>query len=201
MDASGESEEAPPSPVGTNASRLQAAVAELTRRSQEILDTAERKAAELLSEAGAEAEAVRQGSRSEAERRAGQRREQDRVAFEQMVAATRAAEAVHSLVAGVQEQLQRTAVALADTTAELERSVELMKGLALARSEQDEEVEVKAPPAQPGPAAGEVSALQRATLLALAGRSREQIARTLRDDYDIEDPNVILDEALGPDTR
>jgi hypothetical protein len=56
-----------------------------------------------------------------------------------------------------------------------------------------------AAPASPPPAAGPPSqeALLHATRLAVAGNDRETIARALRDEHGIADPNPIVDRVLG----
>ena len=52
-------------------------------------------------------------------------------------------------------------------------------------------------PAVASPRPGGGSPLQRATRMAMAGKSRERIARTLSEEFGVDDPTPILDEALG----
>ena len=44
---------------------------------------------------------------------------------------------------------------------------------------------------------GGASPLQRATRMAMAGKSRERIARALSEEFGVEDPTPILEEAMG----
>jgi hypothetical protein len=171
-------------------------VTEAGQRIQQIVDAAERVAADIEADA-----------RTEADRFLGDRiREADRL-FEAR------AEALKEMTAGILEQAE----VLRGEAAALTSRVAQFLEEAGAGDERPARDAAKVAPAQtpapqdkrragPFPAADEEDpdravsedALLRATQMAVAGNSREEIETVLRTEFSVSDPTSVADEILGP---
>jgi hypothetical protein len=176
------------------------------------------------SRGGGEASEVRA---SQAEARAelaeGRLRDADQIASGRITAASQTLMEVREVVAMLHDQLETVTAELAGISTRFENAIEEdpvpregpdSQGGTADRAEassredrsqprdgdganggggspQSTERQVSAQPQAGG------SPLQRATRMAMAGKSRERIARALSEEYGVKDPTPILDEAMG----
>jgi cell division septum initiation protein DivIVA len=183
---------------------LRRSLSEATRRIEEIVDTAERVAAEILADAEAEADRYLDERRREAERLADER---ERTLSEVVASMERRASRLRGEVEGMVGELEAAIARLRGLAApeSSSRPLAAAQGEAALRPPAPYPTE-SAAAAQPGEpevvteARGPEEPLLRATQMAVAGSSREEIERTLVDEFGVSDPGAIVDAVLGAET-
>jgi hypothetical protein len=186
---------------GTQPPSGSAALADMAGRLQQVFDATDRAVAEIQAEAEAEAARYLEQRKAEANRMAEARlREAERVIQERL---RKLADAVAELV----RQAERVKIDIEEMDPQLAPGPSIAStGAGEARPESSDEsgasnVTSIAPPSSPGghgePAALE-EAMLRATQMAVAGSTREEIEVVLRDEYRVLVPAPIVDEILGP---
>lgn len=186
----------PPSPA--TPPPLKRAVLDATDRVQQIIDVAEEAAREVRAEAEREAERIRESARAESDAQVRARMEE---LSERLAPLARRLE-------GVKAEVSLLAV-------EVDSLLQRVRGEDPATSSQPETGGAPAavvhpyprPAASPtgvgeerdGGDAGTEShqALLRATQMVVAGSERTEIERALRDELGVNDPEAIVDQALG----
>lgn len=168
-------------------------LAGVSERVQELLDSAERTAIEIRSEAEA-------ASKRHLEER---REEADRVFGERLRELQRVARSLSTRTSGIWREISSLTLELEEATSRLER---LGGPDPLAATPEGEPEEPPTEPdrlesepiAYPGTAAGAPDrALLRATQMAVAGTDRAEIERMLRTDFGLDDPASVVDEILS----
>lgn len=161
----------------------------------------------------AEIRAAQAEARAElAERRV---RDADDIAAQRVTAASQSLMEVREVVAVLHERLDAATGELAAIATRFEQNVVEKPEVDTAKEAETDGGERRkaADPAQKkrkAPAGGAqdalrgseqphagTSPLERATRMAMAGNSRERIARTLSEEFGVDDPTPILDEAIG----
>ncbi len=169
---------------------------ELGRRIEEILEIAERTAAEIENEAADAARSYADERRREADREFERRRHAaDREAEGRVLAASRLEALLRRKAQEVLTQAQGLAGAAEAVLAALPATGEGQPG---GVGEPEAEVSnAPAPSAAPARDDAPEEALLRAAHLAVAGSSRADIERTLRAEFGIDSPAELVDEILG----
>jgi uncharacterized membrane protein YccC len=167
-----------------------------SERLEAIVEAAEQAAAKVIDDAEEQAQAHLADARAEA---AGE--------FARRIASLAAA--TDSLIAQAEEirrRSDRLLEALEEVRAELE-GAPAGPDPALARSAARSHLSAVAPVEQPAPAVSEPHPVREspagarllATQMAVSGSSRQEIASRLRNGFEIEDADAILDAILGPE--
>jgi hypothetical protein len=168
--------------AGRGPTELADVVANVGERVQEILDAAERIAADIRAEAEAAADRHLRERRQEAER-----------AVEQGV--REFTNLTQSLSVRV-ETLQREASALVEALEQARRS---LVGFAQGVEQRPDAPTPEPPTDTPPPERIPEQATLRATQMAVAGVERTEIEVMLRTEFGVEDPAAVIDRMLGPE--
>jgi hypothetical protein len=189
-DANPDTTDDPNPGIATPATRT---VRELSRRLEEILESAEQAATEIEEEATTAARGYTERRRREADLELEQRlRAVDRETEGRTVAATRLEAVLRRKAQAVLTQAHELASAAETVLALLaEPPEESVGGEAGGRLEEAGTRETRSD------TPSEEAALLRAAHLAVAGRSRSDIELTLRTEFGIDSPEAIVDEILG----
>lgn len=176
-------------------------LADMAGRLQQVFDATDRAVAEIQAEAEAEAARYLEQRKAEADRMADARlREAERVIQERL---RKLADAVAELV----RQAERVKIDIEEMAPRLTPEPSTAStGAGEAKPESPEEsgasnVTSIAPPSSSrghGESAALEEAMLRATQMAVAGSTREEIEVVLRDEYRVLAPGPIVDEILGP---
>jgi cell division septum initiation protein DivIVA len=177
----------------TTAERLEAIVEAAERAAEGVIDDAEEQARRYLSQALAEA---------------------DRIAANRNDGISELIDSLLGQTRSLRQEAERLQASLEGAQARIEGSEPQQR---LEESEESEEPEGPAGPAAPrlravlseGERASESRAARPdsagarllATQMAISGSSREEIARRLRNGFEVEDADAILDAILGPEER
>lgn len=185
-------------PTGATPPPLKRAVLDATDRVQQIIDVAEEAAREVRAEAEREAERIRESARAESDAQLRTRMEE---LSERLAPLTRRLE-------GVRAEVSLLAVEV-DSLLDRVRGEEPASPATSGAGESPAGVvhpypraaqaPTEAPEARDG---GDEStethqALLRATQMVVAGSERGEIERALRDELGVNDPEAIVDQALG----
>ncbi len=169
--------------------RLEAIVESAERAAERVIDEAEEKAGRYFEEARAQAD-------REAEERFGALSGLTDSLLDQASALRRRAEQLEEALRGVREQLESGTT---DATAEDPAGRQRPPHLTAVASP----LEVDAPESEPiaAPTSGGTPAGARllATQMAVSGSSRAEIEARLREGFEIDDTEAILDAILGPE--
>jgi vacuolar-type H+-ATPase subunit H len=167
------------------AERLEAIVEAAERAAESVIDDAETQARRYLAQARAEAD----------------RRSEDRVAeaselidplLEQATSLRHEAERLQATLEAARARIGGVDTPLQPPSEELEAP--RLRAVEAAQAPAEE------PPAEPGPGRADAAGARLlATQLAVSGSSREEIAQRLRNGFEIEDTDAILDAILGPE--
>lgn len=180
--------------VDDAAERLATIVAAAERAAEQVIDDAEERARQIIAQAEAEA------GRLAAERRAGLDASADALAT-QAEAAQREAERLLEVVARTKAEL--AGVAPPPQRPEPASTIRPLHLSAVAPvAAEPEPARVPEPEPAPEPERRPSSAAGArllATQMAVSGSSREEIETRLRNGFEIEDTNAILDAILGPE--
>ena len=179
-------------------SGLRDLVQSITERIEEVLETAERVAAEIQADARAQADRHLRETRSQADDYLQRRRaEVDSKALERR-------SALDASAAELREGQARIRGRAADLAREIDAVLNLLTKLRGATDAQTVAPLVVANPdatplADDSPSSGRLAeeALLRATQLAVAGSGRSEIEERLRSEFDLADPRAVVDEILG----
>jgi cell division septum initiation protein DivIVA len=184
---------------------LRRSLSEATRRIEEIVDTAERVAAEILADAEAEADRYLDERRREAERLADER---ERTLSDLTASLERRASRLRGEIDGMVGELETAIARLRGLAAPAPASGPLAasRGMGAAsrptaysgQSTADTATKSREPEIV-AEARGPEEPLLRATQMAVAGSSRDEIERTLIDEFGVSDPGSIVDAVLGAD--
>jgi hypothetical protein len=200
-----DSPETDPDESEAHSSLTEETLSRVAEQIQEIVDAAERKAADVREQAEAEAEAHVKRRMEEADRAAAAREAAVAPAIEQ----TRAAMSrVRERLTELEAQLSGAAKGVREALGEIEESTALLNE-PIAKESENGDRAPKAPTGRFSAAAreeaegdgteAEPTTLHRAIQMARAGSSREEIGEMLRGEFGVDDPTLILDEALGPE--
>jgi hypothetical protein len=168
------------------AERLEAIVEAAERAAQGVIDDAEAQAHRYLAQARAEADHAAEG-------RVGELSDLLETLLGQAVALRQEAERLQGTLEAARER-----VGVGPDASEEPPQIEPVapRLRAVADAGAPSELSVEAPAAPRGDPAG---ARLLATQLAVSGSSREEIAERLRNGFEIEDADAILDAILGPE--
>ena len=185
-DPTADAERSGSAPAEDGAASLRVAVSRAGERIQEIIDAAERVAAEIRDEAEQQAAAHLQRGRLEA----------DRVVEERESELAELMETVVARVAVVQRELDAFVEALRDSIGRI-----AVPGVTERGSVPSAE-EAKSSGDEEG-SGGQLSsaAVLRLTQMAVAGSDRAELERALRAEFGVADTDTVLDEILGGSSR
>jgi hypothetical protein len=169
------------------AERLEAIVEAAERAAESVIDDAEAQARQYLAQARAEAE------RLEAGRVSGSPELIDSL-LEQVLALRQDAERLQATLEEAKAKAEAGGRLEPELVEQLEQREE--RGAPRLRAVDSEEAPASNPEEKRSDAAG---ARLLATQLAVQGSSREEIEQRLRNDFEIEDSDAILDAILGPE--
>lgn len=187
----------------SDASGLRRSMSEASRQIDEIIDVAEGIAAEIQADARSEADRYMEERRHEADELLGER-----------------TETLGELSGTLLEHAEQLAAQTREMTTALDRAVEGIRAASVplepdrvSESSEPEPADAAldpdpvpdASPPDAEPAAAEdggpsEEALLRATQMAIAGNSREEIEDALRDEYGIDDADAVVEGVLGAET-
>jgi cell division septum initiation protein DivIVA len=174
------------------AERLEAIVEAAERAAESVIDDAEAQARRYLAQARAEAE--RQSSD-----RAGELSQLIDTLLGQAIALQRDAERLQVTLEVARDRALGEPGEEEQEEAEPPRIDRAPVPRLRAVDEPEARPEAPAEPAAPVPQADPAGARLLATQLAVSGSSREEIAERLRNGFEIEDTDAILDAILGPE--
>jgi DNA repair exonuclease SbcCD ATPase subunit len=193
------------------------AAASAAERLRAIVEAAERSAAELEAAAREEAERVRSGAEREADEQIARVREAGERLMERADAIEREldqlAEGLRTSIAALVESVRRSAETLGGELEELRAELARARG-GEARGESPPAPTDAVPPGQPRPAAieeataeplqasepaaaGPEGARVIALNMALRGASREETASYLAENFELDDPDALLDDVYA----
>jgi len=177
----------------TTAERLEAIVEAAERAAESVIDDAEAQARRYLAQAQTEADRL-------AESRTAELSDLIETLLGQALSLRREAESLQATLEEARARIHREPETEQPTPAEIEDSEELEQPEAQPaprlRAVVFEEAPGAAESARRSDAAG---ARLLATQMAISGSSREEIAHRLRNGFEIEDTDAILDAILGPE--
>jgi hypothetical protein len=179
----------------TTAERLEAIVEAAERAAESVLDDAEAQARRHLAQARAEAERIGEGSVSDLAETIDSLLVQAMSLREEAERLLASLEAAKARVFAVETE---SPVRAAEEPQEAEREAPRLRAVTTAPAEEAPAEEAPAPEleAKRSDAAG---ARLLATQMAVEGSSREEIEQRLRNRFEIEDADGILDAILGPE--
>ncbi|HWO82754.1 MAG TPA: hypothetical protein VNM38_03060 [Solirubrobacterales bacterium] len=177
------------------AERLEAIVEAAERAAESVIDDAEAQARRYLAQARAEADRMAVG-------RAGELGDLIETLLGQAVSLRREAERLQGTLEEARERIEPGEAPPADARQRHDLAEE---------QESEETPRLRAVPVEDAPAAAPAQPPERssdgpgarllATQMAVSGSSREEIAERLRNGFEIEDVDAILDAILGPEER
>lgn len=177
------------------AERLEAIVEAAERAAESVIDDAEAQARRYLAQARAEADRMAVG-------RVGELGDLIETLLGQAISLRRDAERLQTTLEEARERIEPGGAPPAEARQEPELAEE---------QEPEETPRLRAVPVEDGPAPAPEPPPERssdapgarllATQMAVSGSSREEIAERLRNGFEIEDADAILDAILGPEER
>jgi cell division septum initiation protein DivIVA len=170
------------------AERLEAIVEAAERAAQGVIDDAEAQARRYLAQARGEAERVAEG-------RADELSDLVETLLDQAVALRQEAERLQATLEAARERIDPGPAAREGAPAQVE-AVAAPRLRAVDAPDAPPEAERESSAGRQADPAG---ARLLATQLAVSGSSREEIAERLRNGFEIEDTDAILDAILGPE--
>ncbi len=169
------------------AERLEAIVEAAERAAESVIDDAETQARRYLAQARAEAERMNEG-------RAGELGDLIETLLGQAISLRQEAERLQVTLEAARERIEPGEPPEPDEPREPGGPEETPRLRAVP-------VEGGPPPDPPGRSPDAPGARLLATQMAVSGSSREEIAERLRNGFEIEDADAILDAILGPEER
>jgi hypothetical protein len=169
--------------------------ADTAERLEAIVEAAERAAESVIDDAEAQARRYLAQARAEADRMAvGQAGDLGALVDTLLSQAVSLRQEAERLQATLEEAKQRIEPGEPSEPPREPREAEAPRLRAVAVED--------APPSEPGQRSADApGARLLATQMAVSGSSREEIAERLRNGFEIEDPDAILDAILGPEER
>ncbi len=180
----------------TTAERLEAIVEAAERAAESVIDDAEAQARRYLAQAQAEADRL-------AENRTAELADLIDTLLGQALSLRREAESLQATLEEARARIESQAGAGDDAPEETEEEPEeLDEPEAAAAPRLRAVVFEEAPVAEEGSKRSDAAGARLlATQMAISGSSREEIAHRLRNGFEIEDADAILDAILGPEER
>lgn len=169
------------------AERLEAIVEAAERAAQGVIDDAEAQARRYLAQARVEADRAAEG-------RIGELSELIDTLLGQAISLRREAERLQETLEAARDRIEDEPEAGAERPAEVEPLTPRLRAVENAEAPPGPAAEQPAP-SRSDPAGARLLATQ----LAVSGSSREEIAERLRNGFEIEDTDAILDAILGPE--
>ena len=161
-----------------------------------IVTAAEEAAAKVIDDAEAEGQRYLSDAQAEA----------DRIVAERLSAPAGLTDSLIAQAEAIRRQSERLLDSLAQARAEFEPDLAPAPAAsrgshltAVAPVEEQAEAEEKAEPNPPGDRQNHAGARLLATQMAVSGSSREEIDSRLRNGFEIDDTDAILDAILGPE--
>jgi hypothetical protein len=177
------------------AERLEAIVEAAERAAESVIDDAEVQARRYLAQARAEADRMAVG-------RVGELGDLIETLLGQAVSLRREAERLQATLEEARERIEPGQAPPADAQQRPELAEEQEPEEApRLRAVPVEDAPAAAPAQSPEPSSDAPGARLLATQMAVSGSSREEIAERLRNGFEIEDADAILDAILGPEER